>query len=333
MHEHNHSFILEPVLVHSFLVISFVFSMMLIIEFLNYFTAGKWQTFLFKSKFKTFVIATLLGLSPGCLGAFFVISLYSHGIVGLGALTAVLIASSGDESFIMIKLIPKAYLYLNIVLFFVAILFAYLTDFVLKNKYQQVCIIPTKNDCKLVFSRTFDKTKKIFLSFYFLVILLLILTLSNDHKESYFVLLSNLICFSLLVFTHPHFIHDHIYKHLVKKHILKLTLWTFAAFTFVHLIIDHVCFDKLVENYSSVMLIIASFLGLIPESGPHIVFTKLYAEALIPFSILLANSISQDGHAGIPLLSESKKTFIIVKIINLIAALTVGFIFLKILNL
>jgi hypothetical protein len=39
---------------------------------------------------------------------------------------------------------------------------------------------------------------------------------------------------------------------------------------------------------------------------------------------LLANSISQDGHGMIPLLAESKRSFIAVKTTNLLVALLVG---------
>jgi hypothetical protein len=53
-------------------------------------------------------------------------------------------------------------------------------------------------------------------------------------------------------------------------------------------------------------------------------FVTLFAEGMIPFSILLASSIAQDGHGMLPLLAESKRSFIVVKLINLIYALAFG---------
>lgn len=47
-------------------------------------------------------------------------------------------------------------------------------------------------------------------------------------------------------------------------------------------------------------------------------------QGLIPFSALLANSILQEGHAGLPLIAESPKSFISIKIIKFIIALAVG---------
>jgi len=71
---------------------------------------------------------------------------------------------------------------------------------------------------------------------------------------------------------------------------------------------------------------VALLVGLIPESGPHMVFISLFMAGTIPFSILLANSIVQDGHGGLPLLAESKRSFLYMKIINIIVGLIVGII-------
>ena len=72
-------------------------------------------------------------------------------------------------------------------------------------------------------------------------------------------------------------------------------------------------------------MLMAILIGLIPESGPHLIFITLYASGLIPFSVLLASSISQDGHASLPLLAESKKSFLYAKIVNCAVAAIVGY--------
>jgi hypothetical protein len=73
-----------------------------------------------------------------------------------------------------------------------------------------------------------------------------------------------------------------------------------------------------------VVLLVAVLIGFIPESGPHLIFVTLFAQGSIPFSILLASSISQDGHGMLPLLAESKRSFLAVKIVNMIYAFIVG---------
>ncbi|MDR0941485.1 MAG: hypothetical protein LBM68_04585, partial [Bacteroidales bacterium] len=78
------------------------------------------------------------------------------------------------------------------------------------------------------------------------------------------------------------------------------------------------------EKHSTYLLVLAILVGLIPESGPHIIFISLYVTGVIPFGILLANFIVQEGHAALPLFAESKNTFFLVKAIKCCIALVVG---------
>ena len=64
------------------------------------------------------------------------------------------------------------------------------------------------------------------------------------------------------------------------------------------------------------------------RSGPHLLFVTMFSQGLLPFSILLANSIVQDGHGMLPLLAESRKDFIKVKAINMLVAFIAGSFFL-----
>ena len=92
---------------HAIQITSFVFVMMLIIEYINVLTSGSWQEGLLKKKWIQYLIAAVLGATPGCLGAFIVVAMYTHRLVSFGALAAAMIATSGDESFIMLAMIPK----------------------------------------------------------------------------------------------------------------------------------------------------------------------------------------------------------------------------------
>lgn len=69
----------------------------------------------------------------------------------------------------------------------------------------------------------------------------------------------------------------------------------------------------------------AAAIGVIPESGPHLVFATLYASGVLPFSVLLTSSAVQDGHGMLPLLAESRFEFLRVKAINVGAGLLLGF--------
>jgi hypothetical protein len=52
----------------------------------------------------------------------------------------------------------------------------------------------------------------------------------------------------------------------------------------------------------------------------------LFANGTLPFGILLANSIVQDGHGMLPMLAVSKRGFIIVKLINMVVGFLAGLI-------
>lgn len=70
--------------------------------------------------------------------------------------------------------------------------------------------------------------------------------------------------------------------------------------------------------------LLAIFLAIIPESGPHMIFVMLCAKGMIPFSILLASSIVQDGHGMLPLLSYTIKDSMLIKLFNLVFGIVIG---------
>jgi hypothetical protein len=75
------------------------------------------------------------------------------------------------------------------------------------------------------------------------------------------------------------------------------------------------------------ILLVSAMVGIVPESGPHMVFVMMYASGLIPFSVLLTSSIVQDGHGMLPLLSYTVKDSLLVKICNIIIGISVGLCF------
>ncbi|MGL5821424.1 MAG: putative manganese transporter [Sarcina sp.] len=73
-----------------------------------------------------------------------------------------------------------------------------------------------------------------------------------------------------------------------------------------------------------VAVIVGALIGLIPGCGPQIIFVTLYAKGFIPFAALLANAISQDGDALLPLMARDKKSPLWATIITTIPALAIG---------
>ena len=130
--------------------------------------------------------------------------------------------------------------------------------------------------------------------------------------------------FVMVLAADEHFLREHIIKHVVHKHMLRVFLWTFGSLLFIYVFGLFVKYDEWMSENQFIMLLIALTIGIIPESGPHIVFISLFMQGNIPFSILLANSIVQNGHSGLPLLAESKKSLVKVKLIGIGIGLFVG---------
>ncbi len=123
----------------------------------------------------------------------------------------------------------------------------------------------------------------------------------NKYKVSVCVNCENLIVHEKER-SFKHFILEHVWGHVIKNHIWKIAIWTFAALLVVELSLKYLDLSSFTSNYKIAFLFIAALVGLIPESGPHIIFVKLFADGMIPFSVLLTSSIVQDGYGMLPML-------------------------------
>ena len=128
----------------------------------------------------------------------------------------------------------------------------------------------------------------------------------------------------MIVTVNDHFLSHHVWGHIIKKHFVRIVAWTFFTLLILNFVNHYIDIEKLIGNNIYLVLIVAVAVGIIPESGPHLFFIILFASGSLPFSILLANSIVQDGHGSLPLLAESRKGFFIIKSINIAVGLLVG---------
>jgi hypothetical protein len=148
--------------------------------------------------------------------------------------------------------------------------------------------------------------------------------LSEDWMNVLFAGLS-VIMLVVLIFAKDHFVEEHLWNHIIKKHLPTIFAWTFGVLLVLGVIMHYVNIDNWISDNTALMILLATLIGIIPESGPHMIFVTLFAAGVVPFPVLLASSISQDGHAGIPLLAESKKSFAQAKLINCFVALAAGY--------
>ena len=419
---------------NSILITGLVIVMMMMIESLNIESKGLFFKGLKKTRVGQVIFGALLGSIPGCMGGFATVSLYTHRMFSFGALIAMMIASSGDEAFIMLAMIPEQALVIFAVLFVVAIVTGIIVDYCNDKLHKKHCHkddhseCGSESDCDHGYTvhcheehvesmsycacKTASDTKRhnveseaetgimhsesrhygwkrivMFIGLAVFIAALATGQLGHDHgahthtddcatvcthhsvhsshhsehdctddsphhdehsccthsanhtsvqthasinlldEQWMNVLFAGLSVLVLLVllFASDHFIEEHLWNHIIRKHLLTIFCWTFGVLLLVGIGLQYIKLDEWISSNTALMIILATLIGIIPESGPHMIFVTLYATGIVPLPVLLASSISQDGHSSLPLIAESRKSFLWAKLINCAVALIVGF--------
>jgi len=338
--------IASEALEHALIISLFVFVMMMLIDYFNVMTRGRLSVAVKGGRWRQYIVASFLGVTPGCLGAFLNVSFYVHGLLSVGAISAGMIATSGDEAFVMLAMFPKKAMLLFGVLFLVAIASGWVIDQlaqVLKFKPCQECRLQQVHSdedaepCRCFSPEDILPHLKSMSAPRMSVLLILVAFTAavlaggigpatwNWQKVILVVLLPMAIC---IVLTVPgHYLDVHIWDHIVKRHLGRVFLWTFGALLIVKLGFEYWDLESFVEAHMFWVLVIASVVAVVPESGPHLVFVAMFADGLVPFSVILASSIVQDGHGMLPLLSYTLRDSALIKSVNLAIGLGLGSIF------
>jgi len=334
--------ILVEVLRQALMITGFVFVMMLIIEYINVQTKGLWQNNLVKNQWKQYFLAAFLGAIPGCLGAFTAVTLFSHRIISFGAVVTAMIATSGDEAFVMLAMFPQKAILLTAIIFVIGIIAGFITDKFVSQKHfenkfsnnkfplheEEKCdCIPHKN-----FFSNFNKTSIPRILLIIIIAIFLLGTIFGEIGPNEWnwvrvtIMFTSLIALFIVITVPEHFLEEHLWDHIVKVHIPRIFLWTFGTLLVVNILLQYIDINNWIAGNMFIVLAVALLIGIIPESGPHLVFVTFFASGIIPFSILLASSIVQDGHGMLPMLAESKRGFIAVKVVNIVFGAIVGII-------
>lgn len=324
---------------HALLITAFVSVMMLLIEYLNVLTSGSWQAKLTQHRWGQYVLAAFLGAIPGCLGPFAIVAMFSHGMVGFGALVAAMVATSGDESFVMFAMIPGKAFQLTAFLFLAGIVAGVLADLVVPRSLRvtpccdQLHIHDYENCRCFRLAHILDQWRHCSPERGAMVLALLAFSLgvasgqfgpSNWNWIRVTLLFVSALALFIVATVPDHFLRDHLWQHVFLTHVPRILLWTLGALALMHLLTEQLHLEHAINSGKWVVLVAACLTGLIPESGPHLVFVTLYAQGTIPLSILVASSIVQDGHGMLPVLAHSKKQFIIIKTVNFAIGIAVG---------
>lgn len=320
----------------------FVFVMMVVVDYINVVTRGRLSVMVRGGQWRQYLTASLLGSTPGCLGAFMNVSFYVHGLLSFGAICAGMIATSGDEAFVMLAMFPDKALLLFGILFVLGLVSGRVIDGgvrLLGIRPCEACDLHQihREEAKLVRSSSKEPVLphlKAISAPRVLLLLGLVLfgvavTLGYvgpatwNWQRILLLALEPVILF--LVVTAPeHYLKEHIWDHIVWEHLWRVFAWTFGALLVIQLGLKYWDLESFVRAHMLWVLVIAGLVAIIPESGPHLLFVSMFANGLIPFSVLLTSSVVQDGHGLLPLLSYTVRDTVLIKAFNLAIGLGLG---------
>ena len=351
---------------NSVLITGLVTIMMMLIESVDLESGGRFFKGLKKTRTGQVAVAALLGTIPGCIGGFAAVSLYSQRLLSFGALVAMMVASCGDEAFMMLALDPWHAACIFAVLFAIAVFCGVLIDIAGKKvrifrrpsgedaghgrscRHGHSCGHTAGHDIGTDRQSGHAGWKRILLlagTAAFIAALISGL-LDHDHHmhgshadvqgllslglldEKWMNILFGALSIVLIVIivrSSDAFIEDNLWHHILLRHAPVIFLWTFSVLAVIGTAMTFIDLESWISENTAVMILLAAAIGLIPESGPHMVFVSLFAGGIVPFPVLLASCISQDGHSSLPLLAEDKKSFAIAKLINFCIAVASGY--------
>jgi hypothetical protein len=321
------------------MITAFVAVMMIAVEYLNVLTRGTFESALRAAPGLQYGAAVVLGAIPGCLGAFTVVALYSHRVVTIGAVVGAMITTSGDEAFVLLALVPRTALWLMVGLAALGLLVAPVVDRLAGSRRYAPDSCPRLSihteECRCfpgpaVLDQWVRPSRDRLLLFLATAAFLVwVVAGGPGGPEAWTWVRVTLVAVAVfgafVVATVPdHFLHEHLWGHVALHHVPRIFAWTAGVLVGLALVEQVAGVGSITQADPWVLLLIAAVIGLIPESGPHLVFVTLYAAGGLPPSVLVASSIVQDGHGMLPLLAQSRSDFVRVKTVNLAVGVAVG---------
>ena len=278
-------------------------------------------------------IAALLGMSPGCAGAIVVTAAYSSGNVSLGALVAALTGTMGDAAFLLIATKPVA----AAVLLPVSLVAGIITGLVVDRFHKKHIAGRTTVSCD---PRTrigpIRRRDWLFLALAvpgFGLGLLDAFQVQLGVQASFWALVWTLAGMAVLLLvwlvspmgavSNPE---DPPLVRMVEETSF-ITIWVLGAYLAYGYVEAFSGLDigAMFATVAVLMPLIGTLIGFIPGCGPQILVATLYINGLVPFSALVANSISNDGDALFPAIALNPRAALIATIYTSFPAVVVGY--------
>ena len=330
---------LAGVLRDALMITGFVFVMMLLVEVAQVLSAGLVGRWLRRGGVLRTAAVALVGTVPGCLGAFTDVTLYTHRMISFGALAGAMVAASGDEAFVMLALFPGTALPLFGLLLGFGVLVAVVVDRVGGVRWYRGRSCPDgialhgdeMGAHGALWRPSFSgltRPRVAMVAALALFIVALALGWLGPERWSWVrwtLLVAASAGLLVVLAVSDHFLEEHLFGHVARRHLPRLFLWVFGVLLALALLdAANLPVGEWIGSHRAWALVLAVLVGVIPESGPHLVFVTLFAQGVLPFSVLAASAVVQDGHGMLPLLAESPREFVKVKTVNALAGLLLG---------
>ncbi|WP_191601777.1 putative manganese transporter [Marinomonas algicola] len=320
----------------------------------HHLNASSLQLWMQKKPYREVIFAGLMGILPGCGGAIVVITQYTQGRIGFGAVVAVLTSTMGDAAFLLISQKPEEAIIVLLISLSIGILSGLITDCFLPSPQLESRSSIDKQYSALITSPShFDVwISRLSMAFWCLLIIpasvvALLLSMQRDVNHllglpsqtiEYLGAIAGFMCLFLWTCSAKSDRYSELTKendNVLPKHWIRkvaqdtqfVTSWVVVAFIVFELLLRLAGEDWLpsLSLWGSATIFFAAIVGLLPGCGPQIMVTGLYLQGAIPLSAQIANAISNDGDALFPAIALAPKAALLATVYSTVPALIAGY--------
>ncbi|RBO84964.1 putative manganese transporter [Marinomonas aquiplantarum] len=303
--------------------------------------------------YREVIFAGVMGVLPGCGGAIVIITQYTQGKIGFGAVVAVLTSTMGDAAFLLISQRPEEAMIVLPISILVGIISGLFTTWFLPSPQLDPPKQSTDAIKQLKAPNQFDiwvsRTNIAFWCLLIVPVTMIALLMAMQHDVNKLLGLPDQLIESLgaiagfaclllwaLSAKSDRFSElakendNSLPKHWIRKVAQDtqfVTSWVVVAFLCFELLL-HATGDGLLDalqQWGASSIFVAAAIGLLPGCGPQIMVTGLYLQGAIPLSAQLANAISNDGDALFPAIALAPKAAMLATLYSTIPALITGY--------
>jgi hypothetical protein len=307
------------------------------------------------------LVGALLGVSPGCGGAIVLMPLYARGTVSYGTVVAALAATMGDSSWVVLAWNPAFALRIHLLLFVVGLVTGYVVDALgidparavrrIVRRPDPVIAAPAGGSLPATVTGVLAPQRRLSSAFWgltapafvvsvpvvFQAVDPAVLTGAFGGVDPYLALGAVGTAVALVVFlsgrgrladdsletVRPRPLRE-VLRHSAHEASF-VTVWVAVAYVSWQAVTTLTGFDGSELALAGVVgVLVGALVGLVPGCAIQIVFTGLYVAGGVPLPTLIANAVSQDGDALIPLAALRPRAAATATVITTVPAIVVG---------